>query len=51
MAKRKRAKRRTVSNPGLVTARRGKGGVTVSVKVRNLKAAKSMARKMGARKG
>lgn len=53
MAKRKPAKRKRapMTNPGQVTARKTRGGYAVSAKVKTLKAAKSLARKMGARKG
>ena len=47
MAKKK--KRTTKKNPTPVTARKTKGGIVVSAKVKNLTAAKRLAKKMGAR--
>jgi uncharacterized lipoprotein YajG len=53
MATRKRATKRKrvakTTNPAPVTARRTKGGVVVSVKVKDLKTAKKVARRIGAR--
>lgn len=50
MAKRKKSTRKkTVFNPSPVTATRVKGGVSVRVKVRDMKTAKKIARKMGVR--